>query len=297
MISIHTNRHNAVTYHRLRPWQMLGEPYEWVKDNLNKETKYLVTNNTYKHPDLKGFKKWMQDVGITFIFDVDDYWHIDRWNPAYNAMQKKLTEHLDTIAIADIITTTHDRLATKIREINPKAEIVIIPNGLDHTDPQWSKQEVKEVSFGYVGGITHKRDLDELRGAQDRIDILAPEYFKNKLRSSRYYEYTTTSNYGYVYNNFTVSLAPIYETTFSSLKSDLKAVEAGFKNRMLVASRCHPYLDNDAIKLAKGYTDWNGLKSLELSEVQDYAGRLHEWATKERKLEDLNKIRKQIAQV
>lgn len=294
MIAIHTQRQNPVTYHRLRPWTMLDQEFTWVKENLPRETKYLVTNNTYMHPDLDSFKTWLKDAGITFVFDVDDYWHIDRWNPAYEKMQAKLKHHIHTIQIADIVTTTHTRLATKIREINQTAEIVVIPNGLDHRDPQWEKQEVKEVSFGYVGGITHKRDLEELRGCQSRIDILAPEYFKNKLEAKQYYKFASTDNYGYIYNNFTVSLAPIYPTEFSSLKSDLKAVEAGFKNRMLISSPEHPYLDNPSIQHRKGYTQWNDLKNLSLSEVQDYAGDLHEWAIKNRKLEDLNKLRQQI---
>ena len=92
----------------------------------------------------------------------------------------------------------------------------------------------------------------------------------------------------------TVSLAPIYPTLFSSLKSDLKAVEAGFKNRMLIASKTQPYLDNPAIQLRETYTEWNSLKNLSLNEVQDYAGRLNEWATKTRNINDLNLLRKQI---
>ena len=294
MIALYTNRHNPVTYHRLNPFAKLGLDYYWVEKNIKRGTTHLITNNTLMHPDMDAYKKWMQEAGIKLVFDIDDYWHIDRWNPAYSKMQQKLKEHIKTISLADIITTTHERLVPYIREVNKEAEIVIVPNGLDETLEQWQPQPLEEVSFGYVGGPTHKRDIEQLKGAERKIDILAPEYFKNKLQASRYYKYVNYDNYGFIYNQFTVSLAPIYPTLFSSLKSDLKAVEAGFKNRMLIASKTQPYLDNPAIQLRESYTEWNSLKNLSLDEVQDYAGRLNEWATKNRKLSQLNNLRKQI---
>lgn len=293
MIAIYTNRHNPVTYHRLNPFKSVGNHY-WVDKNIKQGTTHLITNNTLLHEDLDTYKKWMKDQDIKLVFDIDDYWHIDRWNPAYPKMQKKLKEHIKTIQIADIITTTHERLAEKIKEVNPTAKIIVVPNGLDPDLPQWQPQPIENVSFGYVGGITHKRDLEQLKGAERNIDILAPEYFKNKLQAKRYYKFTNVDNYGFIYDAFTVSLAPIYPTLFSSLKSDLKAVEAGFKNRMLIASKTQPYLDNPAIQLRETYTEWNSLKNLSLNEVQDYAGRLNEWATKTRNINDLNILRKQI---
>lgn len=295
MIALQTKRHNPVTYHRLRPFTKLGLPYYWIKDGMRVDTTHLITNNAYFPHFLEEIKKLRKQIGFKFVMDVDDYWIVDSWNPVAKELKgDTLKARIETMKAADILTTTHDRLALKLTEINPTADIVIIPNGLDHTDPQWQAKEVDNVSFGYIAGPTHKRDIDALKGAQRKIDILAPDYFKSKLNARRTFPYRRTDEYGYLYDLFTVSLAPIFSTEFTALKSDLKAVEAGFKNRMLIAQRAHPYLDNDAIMHKESYSEWNSLNKLTVSEVQEWAGKLNEWALENRKLERMNEIRKQI---
>ena len=295
MIALQTKRHNPVTYHRLRPFTKLDTNYYWVKDGIYEGTTHLITNNAFFPHFLEEINKLKKKMGFKLVMDVDDYWLVDRWNPVYKELQgATLQSRIDTMKAADILTTTHTRLAAELQILNPTAEIIIIPNALDSADPQWKPQPVKDVSFGYIGGPTHKRDLEELKGVQRRIDILAPDYFRAKLYAKQTFPYTTQSEYGNLYNRFSVSLAPIYQTKFSSLKSDIKAVEAGLKHRMLIASKCHPYLDNDAIMLADTYTEWNNLKNLSKEQVLEYAGRLHEWAWENRQLQDVNKIRQQL---
>lgn len=306
MICLQTKRHNPVTYHRLNPWKSTGE-YYWLKEDMvvrgkrykkagiHQETTHLISNNAFYPPFLEEVKRLRESIGFKFIMDVDDYWIIDSWNPVYKEMQgETLKARVETMKAADILTCTHARLAEKLRELNPTARIFILPNGLDHTLDQWRATEVKDVSFGYIGGPTHKRDLEALKGVERKIDIFAPQYFRAKLQSKNTFNYTPQDKYGYLYEKFSVSLAPIYSTEFTSLKSDIKAVEAGFKNNMLIATRDHPYLDNPAIDLRSTYTEWNALPKLSLTEVQDKAGKLHEWATTHRKLETINEIRKQI---
>lgn len=295
MIALQTKRHNPVTYHRLRPFTKLGLDYYWIKDGLYENTTHLISNNAFYPQFQEEIKKMRDKIGFKFVMDVDDYWLVDRWNPVWKELQGQgLQIRIDTMKMADIFTCTHERLAKKLKEINPTAQIFIIPNGLDHKDPQWRPSEIKDVSFGYIGGPTHKRDLDELKGAQRKLNIFAPDYFRAKLWAKKTFSYTPQDRYGYLYENFSCSLAPIYPTEFSSLKSDIKAVEAGFKNRMLVASKTEPYLGNDNIKLLNGYTEWNNLHKISKTEVEDWAGRLHEWATTTRKLEDLNELRLQL---
>lgn len=49
------------------------------------------------------------------------------------------------------------------------------------------------------------------------------------------------NNYARNYNNLDISLAPLVETKFNMFKSQLKAVEAGFYKKALVAQRFGPY--------------------------------------------------------
>ncbi len=50
------------------------------------------------------------------------------------------------------------------------------------------------------------------------------------------------SKYATNYNTFDVSLAPLVESEFNTNKSQLKAIEAGFHKKALIASECNPYL-------------------------------------------------------
>jgi glycosyltransferase involved in cell wall biosynthesis len=50
------------------------------------------------------------------------------------------------------------------------------------------------------------------------------------------------SKYALNYNTFDVSIAPLVDSEFNSNKSQLKAIEAGFHKKALIASECNPYL-------------------------------------------------------
>lgn len=49
------------------------------------------------------------------------------------------------------------------------------------------------------------------------------------------------NQYALNYNNFEVSLAPLYESQFNSCKSQLKVIEAGFHKKALISSEVVPY--------------------------------------------------------
>lgn len=59
------------------------------------------------------------------------------------------------------------------------------------------------------------------------------------------------NNYAKNYNNFDISLAPLVEDKFNSFKSQLKAVEAGFHKKALIAQDFGPY-QIDLINLFDG---------------------------------------------
>lgn len=65
------------------------------------------------------------------------------------------------------------------------------------------------------------------------------------------------SKYGTNYNMFDVSLAPLVESEFNANKSQLKAIEAGFQKKALIASETLPYtLDLvSAIEFGGGFND------------------------------------------
>ena len=64
-------------------------------------------------------------------------------------------------------------------------------------------------------------------------------------RNANYGRIQAADIYSYVggYNFVNVTLAPLRDTRFNKLKSELKAVEAGWMNKAFIASETVPYTD------------------------------------------------------
>lgn len=68
------------------------------------------------------------------------------------------------------------------------------------------------------------------------------------------------TNYAKNYSKFDVSLAPIKDTMFNRMKSQLKVIEAGFYKKAIIASDIGPYTLDIVHALDRGnFTDGNGL--------------------------------------
>ena len=68
------------------------------------------------------------------------------------------------------------------------------------------------------------------------------------------------TSYAKNYSRFDVSLAPIKDTMFNRMKSQLKVIEAGFYKKALIASDIGPYTIDLNHALDKGeFTDGNAL--------------------------------------
>ena len=66
--------------------------------------------------------------------------------------------------------------------------------------------------------------------------------------------------YGSLYQNFNVSLAPLRSRRFDKCKSNLKAIEAGFTGCALIASNTTPYqeiiINGENGILCSNYQEW-----------------------------------------
>jgi len=106
-----------------------------------------------------------KDAGVIVVSDIDDYWIPFRGHPAYELVMKRNihTHIMEVQRQADYVTTTTELYARHIRERLNK-NVHIIPNAIDPTLPMWNPEDVESdrVRVGWVGGSSHKRDLDRL---------------------------------------------------------------------------------------------------------------------------------------
>jgi glycosyltransferase involved in cell wall biosynthesis len=212
----------------------------------------------------------LREYGAKIILDLDDYWVLESGHSFYRhylatGMPDIIREQ---IRLADAVTTTTKYLADKIRPLNPNVHVFSnCPHELyEQFKPEPTPSD--KVRFGWFGGAQHTEDIETTR---DAMGVLAadrtldgrymlylggwnennPIYthyeqvFSANGRNNNYGRIQAADIYSYVggYNFVDVCLAPLRDTTFNKLKSELKIVEAGWMGKAVIASDLVPYSD------------------------------------------------------
>jgi len=218
---------------------------------------------------------YQQEFGKKIVVDVDDYLELNEDNPnkihheRYNALEIIKT----TLGIADMVTTTTPYLAEYLKKFNKN--VVVLPNFVDmeYWDGPILKNESNEVRIGYVGSMTHYKDLQLIR--QALIDILL-EHREAKLilvGDMRYRElfegFNVEVHLGVPFEDYAnklrglrldIGIAPLQDNTFNKYKSAIKAYEYGICEVPVIASGTKFYRDfiddNKNGYLVSRYIDW-----------------------------------------
>jgi glycosyltransferase involved in cell wall biosynthesis len=112
-----------------------------------------------------------------------------------------------------------------------------------------------------------------------------------------------TFNYGKLYNFIDVSLVPLHPTMFSSNKSELKLIEAGFMKKAVIVQDCMPYsilaTDKNCIKIKTTRNEWDWyveMKNLigDKERIKDLGEALYESVKDKYDIKNVNVERKQI---
>jgi O-antigen biosynthesis protein len=202
----------------------------------------------------------LKRLGIKYIVDIDDYWVL----PSYHLLCKlyksnKVADRIKYIIHhADYVTTTTDKLAERIKPINPKVEVVV--NAIDPDQPQWElKEKNTDLTFGWIGSIHHYIDLKLLESEAPKMqeagmnlllagkvdhmvwDLYEDWFTKNGRYSLSAINYSDVYSYALAYDHIDVALIPLHKDTFNSCKSELKMIEAGFKKKAVIVSEVSPY--------------------------------------------------------
>ena len=117
-----------------------------------------------------------------------------------------------------------------------------------------------------------------------------------RMKASYVIEPAPVDEYGKMYENFDVSLAPLQGGTFNKCKSDLKVVEAGYTRSSIICSNTTPYkevIENNVTGLlCSSPRDWkNAIESMTKEKHRELSGNLHKFVKKNYDLDKINKIR------
>ena len=235
---------------------------EWIPDDDIRDIDILFMHKQYF--DFVTIKKCRM-LGVTTIVDFDDWWKLDTEHLFYRRyIDEGITDTLvQLIGMVDYITCTTERLADEIRRFNPN--VIVLPNAMDMNYPNCKIERIpeKETVFGYLGGHCHLKDLQQLHGLNNMLSGF--DNYKIRLMgvdgSDIYNKYAAILSdngklagtkfdwdaqlnvfeYPSFYNHLDVSLVPLMDNKFNSMKSELKIIEAGFFRKAVIVDNVHPY--------------------------------------------------------
>lgn len=322
-----TNRNSGCGYHRvILPLAYMDGIKGYVTNVLTEDKKdgwdVLLYNRVSGYDN--SWQKLKDEIGIKVVMDIDDYWilppnHLNYYD--YQELQPRIESNL---ANADIVTVTNNELAEKVRTFNEN--VFIVPNALPYGLGQFAdyKRESQRVRIFWAGGVTHKFDIELLRGPvkrlhthKSKIQMVIGGYndgdpYSKHLWSGMFSAFTDGGNLPYLkihgtspldymdmYQYADIMLIPLEDSEWHGCKSNLKILEAAAKKVPCIVSRVKPYSnDLDAPVLwVERKSDWfehiNFLIHNE-QERKEMGERLHAWASEKYNFSRINEGRKQL---
>jgi hypothetical protein len=213
-------------------------------------------------------------LGKTTVFEIDDdLWTLHPTNPAARVWSAPGV--LDTLVgimrECDVVTTTSDHLAAKVRRFNPNVRI--LANMLP--DEHWPAQRKPvspgpELVVGWGGGTSHHPDLmlvrdvlvqmlDASPGLTVQLAGADPSWLPPHPRVG-YPETVIIEQYAGTLGRFDIAIAPLVDNQFNLAKSDLKVLEYAIVGLPVIASKVLPYVGSvrpgETGFLASSAKDW-----------------------------------------
>jgi hypothetical protein len=316
-----TSKQSGVGYHRIMmPLVNMKKDYCLITDTLSEETfegkfDIVVMNRMLANIKPEQMIEWRKKYGFKLIVDNDDYWHLEPSHILYqDYILKKIPEQIiNWIQIADLCTCTHDRLAEEIYKHNINVEI--LPNAIPYGEEQFilDKKPSDIVRLFWSGSGTHGKDLEILRNPMKRINFpvrtIIAGYnegekhiwdnmicaFTNGLKlKPTIYNYNPVTEYMAAYCDSDISLIPLVDSKFNSMKSNLKVLETASKKNPAIVSNVHPYkgfYPACHVNSQKDWYYWIKLLTHDQAARKQYGNDLYEYCNKNFNLHEVNKHR------
>ena len=316
-----TSKTSGVAYHRIiMPIVNMKKDYCLMTDTISEETfegKYdiVILNRMLANITPDQMIEWRKKYGFKLIVDNDDYWHLDASHILYeryilNSVPQQI---INWIQIADLCTCTHERLAEEIYQYNQNVEIV--PNAIPYGEEQFllDKKSSDLIRLFWSGSGTHGKDLEILRNPMKRINfpvrtIIAgynkqekPIWdgmiaaFTNGLKlKPTIYNYNQVTEYMAAYCDSDISLIPLIDSKFNSMKSNLKVLETASKKNPAIVSNVHPYKGFYPACHVNSQKDWYYWIKMLVNDKQareHYGNALYDYCNKNFNLHEVNKHR------
>lgn len=185
-------------------------------------------------------------------------------------------------ANSDLVTVTQRKFAERVKPYCQSGVLCMIKNAIDYSLPCWNGTKTMSprkgmLRIGWVGGIHHEEDVKEFAGIPNLVnqkvgrenvfwgfygrpppDANDPNDWQQKVWDNyqktllagfrgqsnwQIYPALPSDQYGYMFTNIDVAIAPLQMNEFNDSKSDIKVAECGRYRVPLVASNVGCYSD------------------------------------------------------
>jgi hypothetical protein len=294
----------GVDYHRLiKPFSLMTEHDVTRCEGVSEEMydynfDVVVFSRILPIKKQKEFIQELQKRGTYVICDIDDHWILSN-----NHATKKIGDafrkySIDALMYADEVWTTHEVLGKEVGRLNNHWHV--IPNALDPNEPMWQPKKTYSNRIGWAGGITHFHDLMLTDGCWgDTTPVICgfnehPEWIKLSDRfKADYINALPVTDYGLLYDQFDIAIAPLEDNKFNTMKSNLKIIEAGMKGLPIFVQNIHPYTDDakGIFKVNDWATSLQEASNMETESIKGYGTELRRYVLDNYDINKVNKLR------
>lgn len=267
------NKDSGPGFHRvMMPLLMMDGTNRYITNSAKEEDIDKADIIFYNRVISDQLHDYAKQQNKKIVVDIDDWWKLDYHHISFDNYREANFEALQIrhIEQADLITTTHERLAAKIKPYNDN--ILICPNSIpDHEYFKTERTESLLPRIFWQGSITHEADLILLKNPFKRLSGCATViagYTKHDVWGKMVNAFTNgltlpgavlpglpPHEYYRNYGCADICVAPLLGTAFNSMKSNLKVLEAAHAACPIVCSKVDPYLDLPVL-YAESQKDW-----------------------------------------
>ena len=199
--------------------------------------------------------KWWRRLSLQCrrVYELDDDpFHLEPTNPAhfdYN-MANSADSLKFCIQSADLVTTSVEPLAERMRKLNPN--VAVCKNRIDESLLTVARPHRDKLTIGWAGSATHFEDMREAAyGLRRTLDwhpdveahFIGADMRRIIRRPARWTKWVKSTTEYYKVIDFDIGIAPLRPGVFTDAKSAIKAMEYGALGIPVVASAVTPYND------------------------------------------------------
>lgn len=173
----HIAANNPDEYHIFQVPSLEAFLYEYP-DALQYISLIYVSRGFAMFTSHKQLKRTISKSGVPIVVDNDDYWDVGSTHVMHKVWKHQKTHDgtfVDSwkaaIEVADEVVVTNEQLASKCRLLN--SNVTVIRNAIDNSLPYAVLNKTNSARsfpvFGYLGSVTHERDIRPLRGALNML--------------------------------------------------------------------------------------------------------------------------------